>query len=124
MIRKTTLDKAFDAIEKPWSPVIAGRVNDTAVKIARIEGTFIWHKHDDEDEFFLVHQGRLKMRLRDQDIVLEAGECVTIPRGVEHCPVALSDPCYILMVEPTTTINTGGVVNDLTVTDLQEAEPT
>lgn len=123
MIKKTALDHAFEAIDKPWTPVVAGRVNDTSVKLARIEGEFIWHKHEDEDEFFLVHRGRLKIRLRDQDIVLEAGDCVTIPRGVEHCPVALSDPCYILMVEPTATVNTGGVVNERTVTDLREAAP-
>ena len=123
MIGKINLDQAYSDIEKPWTPVIAGAVNDTHVKIARIEGEFVWHKHEHEDEFFFIYKGRMLMRLRDGDVVLEQGECITIPRGVEHCPVALTETCEILMVEPASTVNTGNAEGERTVTDLQDIRP-
>ena len=115
-VEKISLAEKFSQIDKPWTPRIAGRVNDCDVKLAKIEGEFVWHSHADEDEMFLVVKGRMTMRFRDGEQVLGPGEIIIVPRGVEHMPVA--DPgTEIVMVEPAGTLNTGNVVNDRTVAD-------
>lgn len=109
------LDRAFAAIEEYWTPKVAGRINDFHLKVVKVLGEFVWHRHADTDEFFLVRSGRLTIRLRDQpDAVLEAGEFFVVPAGVEHCPVA-DDECEVLVLEPIGVVNTGdGSVGDLT----------
>ncbi len=102
---------AFRRLERPWSPVVVGEVNGFHAKIARLEGEFTWHRHADEDELFLVLEGRLRIRLRDRDVVLEPGQMHVVPRGVEHLPIA--EPfAHVLLFEPASTVNTGDVLDD------------
>ncbi|MFI6522769.1 cupin domain-containing protein [Spirillospora sp. NPDC050679] len=116
-MHKTNLAEAFSSFDDTWSPKVAGAVNDMEVKLAKFDGEFVWHHHEHEDELFLVVQGRLRMRLREGDIVVEPGEFLIVPRGTEHCPVAEPD-CQVLLLEPATTVNTGNVRDERTVTDL------
>ena len=115
---KVNLADAFGDISEYWSPRIAGDINDFQVKLAKFQGKFDWHHHDEEDELFLVVKGRLRMGLRTGDIDLDEGEMIIVPKGVEHCPEALTDECHVLMLEPGTTLNTGNRITDRTVTDL------
>jgi len=119
MIEKKVLSAAFDKIDRPWTPVVAADINDMQVKLAKFEGAFDWHSHEVEDEMFLVVTGRLRMELRGQDpVVVEPGEFVVVPHGVEHRPVA-EVPSDILLLEPNTTLNTGTEETDRTVRNLQ-----
>jgi mannose-6-phosphate isomerase-like protein (cupin superfamily) len=113
---RINLVEAINSIEEHWSPRIAGQVNDSYVKLAKIQGEFVWHQHDEEDELFLVLKGRLLMELRDRDLWLDEGEFTIIPHGVEHRPVA-EEEVHLLLFEPTTTVNTGEEVSERTVTD-------
>ena len=88
LVRKVNLAEKFGGFREHWSPKIAGEVNDSYVKLVKFQGEFVWHKHDDEDEMFLVVSGRIKIRFRDGDVDLEENEFVVVPKGVEHCPVA------------------------------------
>lgn len=111
--RKVNLAQKFEEFRDHWSPKIAGEVNDAYVKLVRFQGEFVWHKHENEDEMFLVVKGRFTMRFRDRDLVLEENEFVIVPKGVEHCPVA-DEEAHVLLFEPKTTLNTGNVVNERT----------
>jgi mannose-6-phosphate isomerase-like protein (cupin superfamily) len=111
MIEKINLAEKLDLIDEYWSPRIAGELNDSYIKLARLQGEFLWHHHQDEDELFLVVQGQLVIKLRDQDIYLGPGELVVIPRGVEHMPVAEQE-VHVLLLEPKTTRHTGNVVSE------------
>lgn len=106
LVRKINLGEAFAALDDYWSPRIAGDVNDAQVKIAKIKGAFDWHAHEAEDEAFLVIKGAMRLEFRDRAVEMAEGDFLVVPRGVEHRPVA-SEECWILMVEPSTTINTG-----------------
>jgi mannose-6-phosphate isomerase-like protein (cupin superfamily) len=90
-----------------WNPRVVGRVNSTAIKLVKLRGEFSWHKHDAEDEMFLVTRGQLRMRFRDGDKMIGPGEFITVPRGVEHCPVTDTDEVHVMLIEPDTTLNTG-----------------
>ena len=116
--RKVNLEQSFLSFSDHWSPKIAGRINDMQIKLAKLAGSFTWHHHDDEDELFLVNKGQLLMKFRDREEIVEKGEFIIVPRGVEHCPVALSDECEVILLEPATTLNTGNVANDFTVKEL------
>ena len=118
MIDKVNLSQKFNLFQDYWSPKIAGEINDSHVKLVKLKGEFVWHHHDIEDELFLVVKGHLLIRLRDQDIQLDEGEFVIIPHGVEHLPVA-DEEAHVLLLEPKSTLNTGNVQNDRTVSDLQ-----
>jgi mannose-6-phosphate isomerase-like protein (cupin superfamily) len=97
----------LDAIDERWSLKIIAQVNDLHVKAVKLEGEFLWHRHDDTDELFLITAGALTIRLRDRaDVTLGAGELFVVPRGVEHCPVA-DGVCEVLLLEPAGTVNTG-----------------
>ena len=113
-MQKINLAAAFQTIDTPWSPRIAGAVNGSHIKLVRLDGEFIWHAHEHEDEMFLVVRGRMQMRFRDHDVWLEPGEFIIVPRGTEHMPVA-PEPCEVMLIEPATTLNTGNVVNERTV---------
>lgn len=117
-LRKLNLGDAFASFSEPWSPKIAGDINDMQVKLAKFEGKFDWHHHEREDELFLVVKGRMRMGLRGGDIDLDEGEMIIVPHGVEHRPEALTGECHVLMLEPGTTLNTGNVVTDKTVNEL------
>lgn len=111
---KINLAQKLSLITEHWHPGIVAEINDTHVKLAKIQGEFDWHHHETEDEMFLVLQGRLLMKFRDRDVWLEPGEMLVVPRGVEHKPVA-PEETHIMLVEPSGTLNTGAVETDRTV---------
>lgn len=111
---KVNLTEALSRIDAHWSPHIAGELNGQYVKLAKLKGEFLWHHHQDEDEMFLVIQGRLVIQLREGDIVLNPGEFLIIPRGLEHKPVAEQE-VHVMLFEPISTLNTGNVRNERTV---------
>jgi mannose-6-phosphate isomerase-like protein (cupin superfamily) len=113
-----SLVQSFASFAETWSPRIAGQVNNMHIKLAKLEGAFVWHHHDVEDELFLVHKGKLLMRFRDRDEIVNEGEFIVVPHGVEHCPVALGGVCEVMLFEPATTVNTGNAVDDRKVTEL------
>ena len=115
---KVNLAEKFSLIKEYWSPKIAGQLNGQYVKLARLKGEFVWHQHPDEDELFLVIKGNLTIQLRDGDIALGEGEFFIVPAGVEHRPVALEE-VHVLLLEPNSTLNTGNVTDERTVTDLE-----
>jgi len=118
MIAKVNLAQKFDLFDEYWSPRIAGELNDSYVKLAKLKGEFVWHQHDNEDELFLVVKGHLTIKLRDRDVELDEGEFVIIPRGVEHLPVA-EEEVQVLLLEPKSTLNTGNVQSERTVAELK-----
>jgi len=113
------LAQMFGRFIDAWSPKIVGEVNDMHVKVVKLRGEFVWHHHEVEDELFLVVAGRLRMRLRDGDREVGPGELIIVPRGVEHCPVALTDEVHVVLLEPKGTLNTGNVSSERTVADLE-----
>ena len=115
--RKVNLAQKFEEFREHWSPKIAGEVNDDYIKLVRFQGEFVWHKHENEDEMFLVVSGRITIRFRDGDVDLEENEFLVVPKGVEHCPVA-DEEAHVLLFEPKTTLNTGNVVNERTIAEL------
>jgi mannose-6-phosphate isomerase-like protein (cupin superfamily) len=112
------LAETFTKFDDRWSPKIVGDVNDMHVKVVKLAGEFVWHHHDTEDELFLVVRGRLLMQLRDGAREVGPGELIIVPRGVEHCPKALTDEVHVVLLEPKGTLNTGNVMNARTVADL------
>jgi len=115
MIVKKNLAEGFGAFQESWSPRVVGDINNMQIKLVKLEREFIWHRHDEEDELFLVVSGRLRMEFRDQPPqVVEPGEFIIVPHGVEHRPVA-EEPSEVVLLEPNTTLNTGNVDNERTV---------
>lgn len=113
---------AESQIKDVWQPHIAGDINDSQVKIAKFGAVFDWHAHAREDEGFLVLKGQIAIDFRDGSVVLDAGDFLVVPRGLEHRPRALSHEPIVLMVEPSTTINTGDARSAKTVTDLNRLQ--
>ena len=118
MIEKVNLAYKFSLFQDHWSPKIVGELNDSYVKLVKLKGEFVWHHHEAEDELFFVVKGRLLIKLRDQDIWLEEGEFVIVPRGVEHLPIA-EEEAHVMLLEPKSTLNTGDVQNERTVANLE-----
>ena len=114
MTEVINLTEKFNLFTEQWHPKIAGELNDSYVKIARVQGEFVWHQHENEDELFFVVKGTLTIKLHDKDLTIREGEFVIIPKGVEHMPVAEKE-VWIMMLEPKTTSNTGNVENERTV---------
>jgi mannose-6-phosphate isomerase-like protein (cupin superfamily) len=110
------LREKFAAFSERWSPRIVAELNGQHVKLVKLRGEFVWHHHDDEDELFLVHRGRLVMEFRDGVVELESGEMVVVPKGVEHRPVA-PEEVEVILFEPAGTLNTGNLVNERTVAE-------
>ena len=114
-VQKVALAEKFDSFTEQWSPKIVASVDDFDVKIVRIEGEFVWHKHDDEDEMFLVIDGTFDMHFRDNVVHLGQGEMIVVPRGTEHKPVAASE-CRVMVLEKSGVVNTGDAApSELTV---------
>ncbi|CAN5174574.1 cupin domain-containing protein [soil metagenome] len=111
--RKVSLADKLSTFDERWSPKIVGELNSQHVKLAKLEGEFVWHHHEDEDELFLVVEGSLSIEFRDGEVALEAGEMLVVPRGVEHRPVA-REKVHVLLFEPASTLNTGETGGDLT----------
>jgi mannose-6-phosphate isomerase-like protein (cupin superfamily) len=114
MSEATNLREKLALFDGHWQPKIVAQVNDYDVRIVKVKGEFVWHKHDDTDDFFLVLKGHLTIQLRDRDVELGEGELYVVPRGVEHCPRA-EEEASILLIEPTGTANTGDAGGPLTV---------
>ena len=115
---KVNLTQKFSLFSDQYSPKIIGEVNDAYVKLVKFEGEFVWHSHEKEDELFYVIAGRLRMRFRDRDAIVNPGEFIVVPRGVEHMPVAEVET-HVMLLEPKSTLNTGNVRNERTVETLQ-----
>lgn len=121
-MEKVSLADAFGSFDDHWEPRLAAELNGQAVKLAKVEGEFVWHHHADADELFLVRSGELRIELRDEDdILLEEGELVVIPRGVDHRPVA-DEEAEILLFEPRETRNTGNVEDERTRADVERVD--
>jgi len=122
MPQPVNLEEKLAAISDYWNPRIVGELNGQHVKLAKLQGGFLWHHHEKEDELFLVLKGTLRLELRGPDvppfIELRPGELFVVPRGMEHRPVA-QEEVHVLMFEPASTLNTGNVRNERTVEDLE-----
>ena len=108
------LNEKFSLLTDRWSPKIIGELNGQYVKLAKVQGEFVWHTHQEEDELFYVVKGTLKIEFRDKVIVLNPGEMMIVPRGVEHNPVA-EEEVWLMLFEPAETKHTGEVEHELTV---------
>ena len=114
MSKAINLNEKLALFAEHWQPRIVARVNDYDVRIVKVKGEFVWHTHDDTDDFFLVLDGHLTIQLRDGDVELGPGELYVVPRGVEHCPRAESEAA-VLLIEPAGTVNTGDAGGPLTI---------
>jgi len=110
---KVNLASKLGAFAEHWSPKIVTQLNDYDVQVVKVKGEFVWHKHDDTDDFFLVLKGRVTIQLRDRNVELNEGELFVVPRGVEHCPKAEAE-AHVLLIEPAGTPNTGDAGGPLT----------
>lgn len=117
-MNKINLAEKFSRIDDHWCPRIAAELNGQHVKLAKIKGDFPWHKHDNEDELFLVAKGCMRIEFRDSVVHLEAGEMLVVPRGVEHRPVA-DEEAHLVLFEPATTVNTGDVSDSKTIRECE-----
>jgi mannose-6-phosphate isomerase-like protein (cupin superfamily) len=111
---KVNIAEKLAQFDEHWSPKIVGELNGQHVKLVKFTGEFVWHHHEHEDEMFLVVQGRFRMEFRDRNVLLEEGEFLVVPTGVEHRPVA-EEEAHVLLFEPATTLNTGNVTDERTV---------
>lgn len=112
-MHKVNISEKLALFAEHWSPKIVGELNGQHVKLVKFKGEFVWHKHDAEDEMFLVIKGSFRMEYRDKTIVLNEGEFLIVPSGTEHRPVA-DEEVSVLLFEPVTTLNTGDADSDLT----------
>ena len=113
-MEKVNLAQKLALFGEHWSPKVVGELNGQHVKVVKFQGEFVWHKHDHEDELFLVVKGRFRMDFRDRQVTLEDGEFLIVHRGVEHRPVA-AEEVHVLLFEPASTLNTGDVRDERTV---------
>ncbi len=118
-MEKINIKEKLSFFSEYWSPRIIGEVNESYVKLAKFKGEFIWHVHENEDEMFYVLNGILTIKFREKDIQLHEGECIVIPKGIEHMPVA-EEEVQVMLIESKTTLNTGNVVNERTVENLKK----
>jgi mannose-6-phosphate isomerase-like protein (cupin superfamily) len=116
-VEKVNIQQKFSQFTDHWKPKIVGELNGQEVKLVKFQGEFVWHHHAGEDELFLVVKGRFRMDFRDRQVWLEEGEFLIVPRGVEHRPVADVE-AHVLLFEPASTLNTGNVVDKLTLRNL------
>ena len=113
MSEKINLDEKLALFDEHWQPKIVGRYNDNELRVVKVKGEFVWHKHDDTDDFFLVLYGHLTIQLRDRDVKLGPGELFVVPRGIEHCP-RTDEEAALLLIERRATVNTGNAGGPLT----------
>ncbi len=112
-MEKINIEQKFQLFSEHWSPKIVGELNGQHVKLVKLKGAFVWHKHENEDELFFVIKGSLKMEYRDKTIIVDENEFLIVPKGVEHKPVA-DEEVWVMLFEPATTLNTGNTENELT----------
>ena len=113
MLTPVNVESTFEDVTDLWSPKVIGRVNDQYVKVAKLQGEFVWHAHEDEDELFFVVRGMMRIQLEDGELTLRPGEFVVVPRGVRHNPIA-AEECWVMLIETVTTKHTGDVVTERT----------
>ena len=113
-LKKVCISEKLKTFDEPWVPKIIGELNGQHVKVVKFVGEYVWHKHDNEDELFLVVRGSIIIHLRDKSITLNEGEFLIVPRGVEHKPEA-KEIAHVLLFEPGSTRNTGNVDHDYTI---------
>jgi mannose-6-phosphate isomerase-like protein (cupin superfamily) len=113
---KVDLLEKLAGFDEHFKPRIVAMLNDYKVLVVKVEGEFVWHKHDETDDLFLVLKGHLTIQLRDRNVELDEGELFVVPRGVEHCPRADRE-AWLLVVEPEQTVNTGDAGGPLTTED-------
>ncbi|MDA0215352.1 MAG: cupin domain-containing protein [Planctomycetota bacterium] len=118
-MHKINISEKLSLFKDYFHPRIIGELNGQHVKLAKFQGEFVWHKHDNEDELFFVLDGEFKMEFRDRTITIGKNEIITIPRGVEHRPVAEKE-VSIMLFEPASTLNTGDTNSELTRTHLEK----
>jgi mannose-6-phosphate isomerase-like protein (cupin superfamily) len=118
-MNKVNIAERLTRFHEPWQPKIVGELNGQHVKLVKFQGAFVWHHHEQEDELFLVaKKGRFRMEFRDRQVWLEEGEFLIVPHGVEHRPVA-DEEAHVLLFEPASTLNTGNVISDFTLPELE-----
>ena len=116
-VDRVNVSEKLSLFDEHWSPKIVGELNGQLVKLVKFSGEFVWHHHDNEDEMFLVVDGRFRMEFRDREVWIEEGEFIVVPRGVEHRPVA-EEEASVMLFEPASTLNTGNVTGEMTVAEL------
>ncbi len=117
-LEKVNIKEKLALFDEHWNPKIVGDLNGQHVKLVKLLGEFVWHHHDEEDELFLVVDGRMRMDFRDRSLTLEEGEFIVVPRGVEHRPVA-EEEAHVLLFEPASTLNTGNARGEMTAGELE-----
>ncbi len=117
-VDKVNLAQKLALFAEHWSPKVVGELNGQQVKVVKLQGPFVWHHHEAEDELFLVLHGQLRMEFTDRTVDVKPGEFIIVPRGVEHRPVA-EEEVHVLLFEPASTLNTGNVRGERTVEQLQ-----
>jgi mannose-6-phosphate isomerase-like protein (cupin superfamily) len=113
LVNKVNLSEKLSLFSDQWSPKVVGELNECQVKLVKLQGEFVWHSHEAEDELFLVLKGRLRMQFRDHVLTVDPGEFIVVPRGTEHCP-ASDEEVHVLLLEPKSTTNTGSAGGDRT----------
>jgi len=114
-VDKVNLAGKLTLFDDHWSPKTVAQLNDYDVQVVKVKGEFVWHKHEDTDDFFLVLKGHLTIQMRDRDIDLRPGELFVVPKGVEHCP-RCDEEVHLLLIEPSGTPNTGDAGGQMTAT--------
>ena len=117
-MEKINLAEKLSVFSEYWKPKIVGELNGQMVKLVKFKGPFVWHHHDHEDELFYVVKGSFDMELEEKTIAINEGEFIIVPRGAEHRPNA-KEECEVMLFEPASTLNTGNVMNEKTVTNLE-----
>ena len=117
-MEKVNIAEKLALFSDHWSPKIVGELNGQHVKLAKFQGEFVWHKHDNEDEMFFVLKGQFTLEFREKQVEVHEGEFIIVPRGVEHRPIAEHE-VSVMLFEPKGTLNTGNVNNDMTKDNLE-----
>jgi mannose-6-phosphate isomerase-like protein (cupin superfamily) len=117
-VEKVNLARMFARFSEHWSPKVVGELNGQQVRLVKFQGPFVWHRHEAEDELFLVVKGRFRMELREKSVEVAEGEFLIVPRGVEHRPVA-DEEVHVLLFEPASTLNTGNTREERTAEHLE-----
>ena len=111
-MEKINIQVKFTLFNDYWSPKIVADLNDSHIKFVKLKGEFVWHHHEHEDELFLIVKGKLTIKFRDKDRVINEGELIVIPKGIEHKPVC-EEEVQVILIEPKTTLNTGNITDDV-----------
>jgi len=119
-MNKINISEKFELFTEEWTPKIIAESNGQLVKIAKGSGELVWHKHEHEDELFIVFKGQLTLQLKAGNVILNAGEMYVVPKGVEHCPKAQPDT-HFMMIEPSSTAHTGEINSEVTVSSDEQA---